>query len=510
MKIERTRNAARNVVFGVALKIYALALPFVMRTAMIYWLGIEYLGLNSLFTSVLQVLNLAELGVGSAMTFSMYKPIAEDDKDKICALMNLYHFYYKVIGGVVLAGGLVVVPFLPNLIKGSVPPDINVYVLYLMNLAATVLTYWLFAYRNSIFNAYQRTDVVSKVTIVTDTIKYAIQLFVLAFFHSYYLYVIAILATQVLNNISIAYFSRKMYPQYEPKGKVSKEEQREINKRIKDLFTSKLGGTIVGSADTIVISSFIGLRTLAIYQNYYYIITSLSGIVMILFNAVTAGSGNSMVTESKEKNYHDFKKLSWITYWMIGFVVCGLFCLYQTLMKVWVGTDLMLDDNFIILFCLYFAGNMTIQLLSVYKNAAGIWHEDRFRPLISGLVNLALNLLMVKFIGLYGIVLSTIISVYLISAPWLLRNVFTLIFPGNFKDYGKDLLNYVIVITVGTFITSKVCGLIPDTGFGILIAKTVLCTMVYNGFLLLVYHRTPMFKEVLKMGNKLIKRRKAL
>lgn len=507
MKIERTKNAARNVVFGVVLKIYALALPFVMRTAMIYWLGIEYLGLNSLFTSVLQVLNLAELGVGSAMTFSMYKPIAEDDRDKICALMNLYHFYYRVIGGAVLVGGLAVLPFLPHLIKGSVPPDINIYVLYFLNLAATVLTYWLFAYRNSIFSAYQRTDVVSKVTILTDTIKYAIQIFILACFHSYYLYVIAILATQVLNNVSIAYLSRKMYPQYEPKGKVSKEEQREINKRISDLFTSKLGGTIVGSADTIVISSFIGLKVLAVYQNYYYIITALSGIVIILFNAVTAGSGNSMVTESKEKNYHDFKKLSWITYWMIGFVICGLFCLYQTLMKVWVGAELMLDDNFVLLFCLYFAGNMTIQLLSVYKNAAGIWHEDRFRPLISGIANLVLNLIMVKFIGLYGIVLSTIISVYLISAPWLLHNVFTLIFPGKFKDYGKDLLTYTVTIIAVTFITSRVCNLIPDSGFVILIVKTLVCTVVCNGLFLLIYHKSPMFKEVLQMAYKIIKRK---
>lgn len=505
MKIERTKNAARNVVFGMILKIYALALPFVMRTAMIYWLGIEYLGLNSLFTSVLEVLNLAELGVGSAMTFSMYKPIAEDDRDKICALMNLYHFYYRVIGGVVLVGGLAVFPFLPYLIKGNVPSDINIYVLYLLNLSATVLTYWLFAYRNSIFSAYQRTDVVSKVTIVTDTIKYAIQIFVLAFFHNYYLYVMAILATQILNNISIAYLSKKMYPQYEPRGKVSKTEQKEINKRIRDLFTSKLGGTIVGSADTIVISSFIGLKILAVYQNYFYIITALSGLVVILFNAVTAGSGNSMVTESKEKNYHDFKKLSWITYWMIGFVVCGLFCLYQTLMKVWVGADLMLNDNFVLLFCLYFAGNMTIQLLSVYKNAAGIWHEDRFRPLISGLTNLALNLLMVKFIGLYGVVLSTIISIYFISAPWLIHNVFTLIFPGKFKDYGKDLLTYTIVIIAVTFITSHVCNLIPDAGFGILIVKTLVCTLVCNGLFFLIYHKSPMFKEVLRMGQKIVK-----
>ena len=176
-------------------------------------------------------------------------------------------------------------------------------------------------------------------------------------------------------------------------------------------------------------------------------------------------------------------------------------------MKVWVGADLMLDNSFVPLFCLYFAGNMTIQLLSVYKNAAGIWHEDRFRPLISGLANLALNLIMVKFIGLYGILLSTIISIYFISAPWLLHNVFTLIFPGKFKDYRKDLVAYMSVIIVVTFITSRVCNLIPDAGFGSLIVKTIVCTVVCNGLFLLIYHKSLIFKEVLQMTHRIVKRK---
>ena len=163
MKIERKKNAARNVVFGVIQRAYNMVMPFIMRTAMIYLLGVEYLGLNSLFTSILQVLNLAELGVGSAMVFSMYKPIAADDDKTICALMKLYRFYYRVIGAVVLIAGLIILPFIPKLISGDVPADINVYLLYLLNLLATVFTYWLFAYRNSILNAYQRNDVISSV-----------------------------------------------------------------------------------------------------------------------------------------------------------------------------------------------------------------------------------------------------------------------------------------------------------------------------------------------------------
>lgn len=141
MKISRTENAVKNIVAGTALKLYQMLVPFVIRTIMIYTIGMEYLGLSSLFTSVLQVLNLAELGVGSAMVYSMYEPIALDDTKKICALMRLYKIYYRVIGLIICVVGVALTPFIPRLISGEVPADINVYILYLLNLSATVLSY---------------------------------------------------------------------------------------------------------------------------------------------------------------------------------------------------------------------------------------------------------------------------------------------------------------------------------------------------------------------------------
>ena len=177
-KIERTKNATRNIIFGVILKAYQIIVPFLMRTAMIYLMGVQYLGLNSLFTSILQVLNLAELGVGSAMIYSMYKPIAEDDNATICALMKLYKTYYRIIGLVIAVIGCALTPFIPKLISGDVPDNLNIYLLYLLNLGATVLSYWLYAYKNCILQAHQRVDIVSKVSLVTSTIQYALQLLV--------------------------------------------------------------------------------------------------------------------------------------------------------------------------------------------------------------------------------------------------------------------------------------------------------------------------------------------
>ena len=192
-------------------------------------MGVQYLGLNSLFTSILQVLNLAELGVGSAMIYSMYKPIAEDDDTAICALMKLYRLYYRVIGMVIAIIGCILTPFVPKLISGDIPKGLNIYILYLLNLGATVLSYWLYAYKNSILQAHQRTDVVSKVTLVTSTIQYVLQLMVLWIFKDYYLYVIVMLVTQVLTNVATAVCADKLYPQYKPYGCVEEKDRKAIN-----------------------------------------------------------------------------------------------------------------------------------------------------------------------------------------------------------------------------------------------------------------------------------------
>ena len=307
-KIERTRNATRNLIYGMILKIYQILIPFIMRTVMIYTLGVQYLGLNSLFTSVLSVLNLVELGVGSAMVYSMYKPIAEDDEQIICALMRLYKIYYS-IGLIIAIIGIILTPFIPKLISGDVPKDINIYILYLMNLGATVLSYWLFAYKNSILQAHQRTDIVSKVTLVTNTIQYGLQIIALCLFRNYYYFVIAMLAAQALTNVVTAIYADKLYPLFKPKGKLDQNEVKKINQRIKDLFTAKVGTVVVGSVDTVVISAFLGLTVLAVYQNYYYIMNSICGFITVIFASITAGIENSLVTETDKKILMTLKNL---------------------------------------------------------------------------------------------------------------------------------------------------------------------------------------------------------
>ena len=499
MRIERKKNASRNIVYGFIVKIYNLLLPFIMRSVMIKYLGVEYLGLNSLFSSILSVLNLAELGVGSAMVFSMYKPIAEDDDSVVCALLVLYRHYYRIIGLAIFSAGIAILPFIPRLIHGGVPNGLNVYILYFLNLLATVFSYWLFAYRNSVLRAHQRNDVISKIALCSNTLKYMLQLAVLVFIKNYYWYVITIIATQIINNVVTAIISKRMYPQLYPYGDLSEEVKRAINKRIQDVFTAKLGGTILNSADTIVISSFIGLKMLAIYQNYYFIMNSVAGILSIVFTAITAGVGNSLVLETKEKNYKDYKTLSLIIFSFIAFCTASMRSLYQPFIAMWVGEELLLSENVVVMICIYFIIVEYLMLASVYKDAAGIWHQDRFRPLISGVANLGLNLLMVRSLGLFGILLSTILSAGVISVPWITINLFKYIFPGQLRDYLFFVLRGITCIILSIVSSNVLSESVTFTGIAELVIKLAISAISSMSICLVLFRNTEEFSKARRL-----------
>lgn len=506
MKIERTKNATRNIIYGVFLKIYQLLGPFILRTIFIYTLGMEYLGLNSLFTSILSVLNLAELGVGSALVFSMYKPIAEDDTEKICALMNLYKLYYRVIGFVIFVLGLILVPFIPNLISGSVPEGINIYVLYLMNLGATVLSYWLFAYKTCLFGAHQRNDITAKVSMISSTIQYIVQAVLLVIVANYYLYLAITIATQIFNNLYGAYKSNKIYPKYKAKGKLDKAEIKVINGKVRDLFTAKIGGVVVNSADTLVISAFLGLSTLGIYNNYYYIMSSVMGFISIIFSSCMAGIGNSLIIDSIKKNYKDFKLLTFIVGWLIIFSTSCFMCLYQPFMEIWVGKKNMFTTDIVVLFCVYFVVCELSMIWATYKDAAGIWHEDRFRPLIGAMANLVLNIIMVKFLGwgIYGIIASTIISYVLISMPWLIYNLSRMLFKRSLSRYVIYILKICVVTFFSCALSYNVCSLISINKYINLLIYLLIVTVISNILVILAFKKSDELKGTLGIIKRIL------
>lgn len=474
MKLQRTENAKNGIVFGVISNLFTVIVPFFMRTIMNYTLGVEYLGLNSLFSSILQVLNLAELGVGSAMVFSMYAPIADEDTEKICMLMGLYKKYYRIIGAVVLCVGLVLVPFLPDLIASDIPNDINIYVLYLMNLLATVLSYWLFAYKNSLLDAFQRRDIMSKIALGVNAGRYGLQILALILIKDYHVYVLIHLATQVVNNLVTAFVVNKKYPQYQARSGLPKNEIHAINLKVKDLVYQKIGGVVNSSSDTLIISAFLGLTSLAMYQNYYYVLSLPLALCNVALGSALAGIGNSLLTESAEKNLRDLRRMTFLCMGATAICCCGLICMYQDFMIMWMGEDLTFSIEIVALFVVYFYASVLGRVLDTFKDAAGIWHQDRFRPICAAMTNLIVNIILVQFIGMYGILISTIISLLLVSFPWELSILFHTAFHNGAKKYLLLLLKNAILTVAMCMIAYLICIFLPVGNFVWFIVKGVI------------------------------------
>lgn len=478
MRLESSKNTKKNFASGFIYRIVFLAFQFITRTAIIRQLGGEYSGLDSLFASILQILNLTELGVGNALVFSMYKPIANDDSRTLCALMQMYKILYRIIGFIILAMGLLIIPFVPQLISGGVPEAINVYVIYCINLSTTAVSYWLFSYRNSLLIAYQRSSVSNAIALGIEILKFATQLCILFSLKSYYLYLTVTLLTTILNNIVTAWITKKLYPNINPVGNLPKQEQQTIFIQIKDIFTAKLGGVITNSCDTIVVSAFLGLAELTKYSNYYYIVSLIRGFMALIYQSTRAGIGNKLVLDEPEKKYRDFLSFSYICNFVIAICTNAFLCGIQPFMLLWVKDRWMYPDSVAVLFAIYLYIHESASVLITYKDAAGIWHSDRFRPLIVSIVNLLMNILMVQYIGIYGIILSTILSFMLIGIPWLISNSFRFIFNRSCKEYVLLTLRNTLLTTISCLIAMRLCSLTTFTGIVSFLIPIIIATVI--------------------------------
>lgn len=464
---------------GVINRIITLGLPFIIRTIVIRTLGAEYLGLSSLFSSILQVLNMAELGFSSAVVFSLYKPIAEQDTNSICALMGYYRTVYKIIGGVILVGGSFLFPVLPKLIKGSYPSDINIYLLYAIYLVNTSISYLLFAYKNVLFSASQRQDILNNVNSVVSISKFVIQIIILLAFKNYYLYIIWNLVFTGIENILVAILAKRKYPEYICRGKIKKEKRNEISKQIKGLAIGQFTKVSRNSFDSIVLSMYCGLIDVAIYSNYYYIFNAVMGILSIIIQSVNAGIGNSIVSESTEKNYKDFKKF-YFYFSCIGSACTICFvCLYQDFMAIWVGENYKASIFTMSLFCIYFYVVQMGLIRSAYANASGIWWECRWVQIAEMLCNLILNFALGYKWGMNGILLATIITVFIFSIIGLTKKLYDLYFKRKFSEYLMESLVYfagTALVLAGTYtVTTFVDG---DTIGGFIVKSGLTVTLI--------------------------------
>lgn len=498
MRIERTKNAKRGILFGFFNKIIMLFFPFFLRSLIINYLGVEFLGINGLFTSVLQVLNMTELGFSNAVVFSMYEPIAQNDKNILCSILKFYRRIYTIIGFVILLVGASFVPFLRFFIKGTYPESVNIYIIYLIYLANTVVSYFLFAYKNALLSAYQRVDIASNINTIVHFCIYIVQAFIIVFVKNYYFYTVMFVLATIIVNISTHFCTKRLFPDLFCNGIISENKKQEITTKVKGLFVNKVCGVSRNAFDSIFISAFLGLAYTAIYNNYYYILNGVVSLLAVISPAILGGVGNSIVTETQHKNYEDMTKINFVYMWLSGWCTCCLICLYQPFTEIVFGKDFLLPFPIIILLCVYFYVLKMGDIRSVYSDARGLWWENRYRAISESIANLVLNFVLGRLFGIYGIILATLLSLFFINFCWgstiLYKYYFT---EEKVREYYLLHLLYAFVTAFVCIITYFICSRIQSTGILKFIFNVLICVFIPHLFYIIIYFRYSLFRKTI-------------
>lgn len=505
MRIASTKNTLRGIFFGVINKVVMIIMPFVIRSILIHKIGTDYAGLSSLFTSILKVLNIAELGFASAATYSLYKPIAEEDTNKICALLSFYRKIYYSIGIIIMLAGLALMPFLEHLIKGSHPADVSLQVLYIIYLIDSAASYFLFSYKNLVLNAYQRVDIISIISTILHLGMYAWQIIALVVFKAYYAYVISIVAFTIGNNLTVARYVSKRFPQYTCKGTLSKEERKDIVKNSYGMLLFRICQVTRNSLDTVFISAFIGLTAAAIYNNYYQIFAGLVSIQTIIRESMKGGIGNKIALNSPDKNHEDMLVFMYLYAWLSGIFTACMLCLYQPFIRMWVGAKLMLDEPTMIMFCIYFYIASMGSIRFLYHQSAGLFWTKRYWTVAEALVNVVGNYVLVRLWGMFGVVCATIISLVTIDFFYSTSIVYDHYFKNGkigifFKKHGI----YLLITFAGCFPAYLVCRLISIHGILGLLIRMIICLVISNAVFFVGYRTLPEYNDAKKIMHRVI------
>lgn len=492
----RSENTKRNILTGMADKVSGILLPFAVRTMILHRIGAEYLGLTGLFYSILQALNLAEMGFGTAIVYSMYQPIARGDIKTINALLSFYQKVYCCVGILISAMGLLLMPFLPLLIRGDVPADISIYALYLIYLANACINFFVYPQRKALLTAHQRDDIGGRIHILTQFLMYAAQGAAVWFSGNYYLYAVMMPVSSLAYSLLCARRVNQIYPACTGGGKLEPQQYGEIKKQVVGLTIRKLAVMSRNALDSLFVSAFLGLGITAVYANYYYLLDSVVMVLAVVRTSMAGGVGNSIATDSPEKNLRNMHQINFLFMWISGWCGICLLCLYQPFMKLWVGGEMMLPQDMAVLFAVYFYVLKMGDIRTLYAESAGIWWQARYISVAESAANLVLNWLLVRILGLYGIILATLLSYFIFNfiggAVILFRYYFT---RGGLADYLLSQGKYAVVTGIVAILTSRAVRMVLADGVRGFLMQAVICLVLPNLLFYLLYVRTKDFKE---------------
>ena len=493
----------RNILAALTGQILGILLQFVSRKVFIAMMSEDLLGVGSVFANILSILSLAELGIGTAIAFALYQPLAEGDQAKVTAIMAFYQKIYRAVAGGVLLLGMLTARFLPYMIR---EPVMHLRLYYYLYLASSVLSY-LCAYKRTLMIADQKSYISSAFRCSYIILLNVVQIFILITTQSFALYLTAQVLLSFAENVLISLCADRMYPYINRKGSgLSKAEKNEIGKNIRALFFHRTGSVAVTGTDSILLSVLVDLRAAAVYANYRLIFSGLNTILTQLFSAVTASVGSLLIERDMDYNYKIYRAILMLSYWLYGVTGICLIVLLNDLITIWIGGNYTETPGCILILVVHFFLTGVREPVNIFKNALGLFWRDRYKPLAEAVFNLILSIALGVRFGAAGIFGATILSALLIPfwvEPYILYKHY---WGKRLSEYFRMVLRYLLPLVCIGGLLAALAGSFAAADWPQLVIKSALIFAAANLLFLCAVYRTYEFRFVKARAQSYLKR----
>ncbi|MBR4720598.1 MAG: oligosaccharide flippase family protein [Clostridia bacterium] len=497
-KYSRTKNSIFNIITGFGGQIIYAALNFVCRTVFIKTLGAEYLGINGLFSDILSLFSLAELGFDTAISFRLYKPIAENDEVKIRQYVKMFRNVYKVVGLVIVCCGLTMVPFLRIFIKDYDKLSglgINATFIFILFLTQNASSYLFLAYRSIVITAHQKQYLLSVAGYVINLVNSIVKVLVLIFTHSFIAYIITITAQIILQSLINAAIATKAYPQYfiKEKTKLSKEEKVELYKDCGALLVYKINNVVIKATDNLVLSSFVGLTIVGLYSNYLMLFNAIHGVLHIMFRSVKASMGDLFASDEIEKKHSFFEIMNFITILLYGTAAVGIAITSNELIDCWIGDKYVVPQPLPMLIGLELLFTGLKLNLAQIRNVSGVFKQMWYRPVIGSIINVVSSIILVQYWGISGVITGTVLAAifanFMVDPRVIYKYSFQGVKPVK-RYYSKNIL-FIIILMLICAVDFVICENLV-TGYGIisLAIHMLICAVSVPATFVLIFWKT--------------------
>lgn len=502
--MDRTEHVVKNLKFAAVSELVLAVLKFVSRRVFVLLLGKEYLGVSGLFTDILSMLSLAELGFSVSITYSLYQPVAQGNTTLIKSLMQLYRRVYRSVFVIVLAAGLSLTPFLDFFVK-EMPENIpNISLIYVLNVVNASVSY-LFAYKSTLLFVYQKKYIDSLIRTAVSVIAAVAQIGVLLITGNYVFYLFISIGAALTQNVLISVKTDRLYPYLKEKdiSPLPVEILHDIRRNVGAMILHRIGAVAIFSTDNILISKFVGIGTTGLYSNYVMIRGFLNVMVNALFNAITPALGNLNATETEQNRQAAFRRLNFFSAWLFGWMSICLLWLYDPFIRIWLGGNYLLPRPVVLIIVInFYVNSMRIPVANT-KSVMGLFWDERYKSILEPPLNLAVSILLAQRWGIFGILSGTLIST--MALPFWVEPL-GLYRHGLKQPIGEYFLRYLghlLLTAAAGGLTGLACSAAGEGLFGFVL-RLLFCILIPNAVYLAVYCRTSEFCFMKEMAKRII------